>query len=261
MPNPRIAPIRLGRYLLLDPADAPGIEDGRASLKASRGFQRWRAGHPDGDPLKERLLCDEDDAKQQANFRAWAKAQERFPNLTFDRFMEETGGVLTEPADWDRRLPWMVVTVLKDGIGHGKLTITNMSFEVDETGKIEARGFPLYWSDPEDRTEMLREAARVFQYFLDNDIELRGGNRVLDIVEYNFLSVDGRGWREGDTYGFGRVLRAIRAVGVRQGDRESPDFVPRRIRRLDAPRQFDGGEIVERDSELPPRLLRALRNL
>jgi len=116
----------------------------------------------------------------------------------------------------------------------------------------------MYFAEPGTVREMAIEAGRLIQYFLDNDIELRSG-RMIDFVEFNFPGVPGSpGWREDDRYGFAPLWRAIRAVGVRQRDRAAPEYVPRRIRRLDAPRQFDGGEVVER--RLPPRLLAALRD-
>jgi hypothetical protein len=220
MPRLKIEPITIGELTLIDPQDATADQAGRAGLRFRLGLERWfkETDHPD------------------FGYETFCVAGNENPDL---------------PGGLDPELPVLTATVLKDGLGHGFLSISNIRFEFDNPRRIEASAFGLYASHPGSATAMLEESATVCTYLMDNDITLKDG-RTLDIVEWELLFNSRLRTRE--IIDLGPWFTKASEVGLGHPAMGPGESIPARMRRGDAPRQRPGD--VQTPRTLPPRGVR-----
>ena len=151
---------------------------------------------------------------------------------------------------FDETKPFILMHILKDGIGHGTAFISDMVFETRTRRKIEATGFGVYTANARTPMKMLQESALIFTHILDADITLKSGE-VLDILEWDLRFP--RTLRTGDIVDLTQWFGTCKRIGVRYPALAPDEVIPPRIRRSDAPRQIIADEEEPRDPTLPPR--------
>lgn len=248
MPNPRIAPVEIGDLTLIDPDDATPLQAQQASLGYWGGFNRWIG---DSDKLRpgELTLCGFDEAKRTRTLDRYLELLKTTPDLSWNDFING-GGEIELPGDWDKRLPSMLVTVLRDGKGHGSFSVTNIQIELDDPRRLEVSAVGSCITDPGNSGLMVRQWAAVIAYFLDNDIKLKDG-RDLDILEWRFPYE--RKFRRDNVLDLSNVRTEIERIGVSRPGLSGGALWPEKMRRSDAPRQAPEDEVIPRDGSLPPR--------
>ena len=216
--NPRIKPVTIGELTIIDASAATRAQSNQADINYGRGLARW------------------------------IEAVDKPLAFNSDTFCGPIP--IDKPGTVDPLKPLMLMCVIRNGVGWGRFTISNMVFETETPRWIEATGFGLYASRSRNPRDMLAESALVCSYFLDNDLRLETG-RVLDIVEWE-LAFDSN-LRSGRVVDLGPWFETSKRIGLSHAPLELGEIIPSRIRRLDAPRQRETDTKLERDSSLPPR--------
>ena len=223
MPNPRIEPFDIltsdGTLTVLDPSDCTKEQRIDAANGYERGKDQWIA------------LTDN-------------------PGFTQEDFCAQAGPDSMHPGHLLTDRPAMLMFVLKDGVGHGILSISNMLFEHENANLIEASGAGIYISGHPDTDQMLHESAIVCDYVLDEDIILKTG-QTLDLLEWDLTWPDGL--RTDKVIDLGPWFSIAKTAGVAFPALGPGEVIAKRIRRGDAPRQHPGDQRSERAPGRPPR--------